>query len=294
MISLQYRFRGESEIIDEQTRAGLPGEFIELPDGYVHYELTGAPGGQTVVLVHGFSVPSYIWDPTVTALSQAGLRILRYDLYGRGYSDRPRVDYSLDLFNRQLYHLITQLDIRAPVGIAGVSMGGPIAACFAARNSSMVHKLCLVDPAGFTFTKSLNAMLIKIPLLGEILLDYWGNKVLVDGMVDDFYQPYLFPEYREKYLDQMNYCGFKRALLSTLRQGVIEEQIQIYRQIHVLNIPTLVFWGKYDKTFPVETAERAQSILPAAEIHIVDYAGHAAHYEQPEQVNGKLISFFTN
>lgn len=37
--------------------------------------------------MHGFSVPYYIWEPTFAALVQAGLRVLRYDLYGRGYSD---------------------------------------------------------------------------------------------------------------------------------------------------------------------------------------------------------------
>jgi pimeloyl-ACP methyl ester carboxylesterase len=293
MTSIDYNFHTETKILDPQTRAGLPGRFIELPDGFVHYELAGSSDGLTVVLVHGFSIPYYIWDPTVSALCKAGMRVLRYDLYGRGYSDRPRVDYSLELFNRQLFHLITQLGIQAPIGIAGVSMGGSIAAYFTTRNTSMVRKLCLIDPAGFTFTQSLTTKLIKAPLLGEILLDYWGDKVLVDGVVDDFYQPHRFPEYREKYRDPMNYRGFKRALLSTLRQGVIEEQTQIYRQVRSLNIPSLVFWGKYDKTFPVATVEKVKSILPSAEIQIIDNAGHAAHYEQPEQVNAKMISFFT-
>jgi pimeloyl-ACP methyl ester carboxylesterase len=294
MTRFEYNFRGECHQLNEQTRVGLNRKFIELPDGFVHYEMAGSPEEYTVILVHGFSVPSYIWDPTFTALSQAGLTILRYDLYGRGYSDRPRVDYSLDLFNRQLYHLITQLDIKPPVGIAGVSMGGPIAACFTAQNPGMVNRLCLIDPAGFTTAKSLNASLIKTPLLGEILLDFWGDKVLVDGLAGDFYQPQLFPEYREKYLEPMHYRGFKRSLLSTLRQGVIEDQTHIYRQVNLLNIPTLIFWGKYDKTFPVANVEQVKLLLPAAEIRVIDNAGHVPHYEQPKEVNAKLITFFTH
>ena len=57
---------------------------------------------RTVVLVHGFSVPYYIWDSTTTALAAAGYRVVRYDEYGRGLSDRPNVDYTADLYDRQL------------------------------------------------------------------------------------------------------------------------------------------------------------------------------------------------
>lgn len=293
MTLINFPFRSEKETLDEQTRAGLPGQFIELLDGFVHYELAGPPDGLTIVLVHGFSIPYYIWDPTVAALIKNGFRVLRYDLYGRGYSDRPPVDYSLDLFNRQLHNLLSGLDIKSPVSIAGVSMGGPIAAYFTLQNPGRVYLLCLIDPAGFITAKSINASLIKAPLLGEFLLDFWGDKVLVDGLADDLFRPHLFPEYREKYLDPMKYRGFKRALLSTLRQGVIEDQSHIYRQVNSMDIQTLVFWGRYDKTFPVTTVEKVKSILPAAEIHIVDEAGHAAHYEQPGRVNAKMISFFT-
>lgn len=288
-----YSFHSESKSLDEQTRSGLPGQFIELPDGTVHYELIGPADSPTVVLVHGFSIPYYIWDPTITVLSKAGMRVLRFDLFGRGYSDRPPVDYSLDLFNRQLSNLLSALAIRPAIGIAGVSMGAPIAANFTVKNPGAVNRLCLIDPAGFITAKTISASLIKALLVGEIIFDIWGDKVLVNGLSDDFYRPDRFPEYREKYLDPMQYRGFKRALLSTLRQGVIEDQSHIYRQVNSMGIPTLVFWGKFDKTFPVTTVEQVKSILPAAEIHIIDEAGHVPHYEQAEKVNPILTAFFS-
>ena len=63
----------ETEVLDDAARANLPGRFVRLPDGVVHYELGGHELGQPVVLVHGFSVPYYIWDPTYEALAEAGL-----------------------------------------------------------------------------------------------------------------------------------------------------------------------------------------------------------------------------
>lgn len=289
---VNYSFRSEYSELNKQTRTGLPGQFIELEDGVVHYELCDSPSNrQTTILVHGFSVPYYIWDPTVAALSKAGIRILRYDLYGRGYTDRPSTVYDLNLFERQLFNLVHQLHIDLPVNLVGISMGGPIVAYFTVQHPEMVQRLCMIDPAGFSTVKSVALRLIKTPFIGEILLDILGEKVFVGGLANDFYQPHLFPEYQQKYLDQMKYRGFKHALLSTIRQEVTEDQTYIYQQLRSLEIPILVFWGKFDKTFPITTIDNVKSILPSAEIHIINEAGHVPHYEQPDKVNPILISF---
>ena len=37
--------------LTSDVRSSLPGEFVELSDGYVHYELVGPEDGEVVVLV---------------------------------------------------------------------------------------------------------------------------------------------------------------------------------------------------------------------------------------------------
>src|SRR3972149_9257308 len=123
------------------------GSFIQLSDGVTHYELGGPQNGQPVVLVHGFSVPYFIFDPTFEALTKAGFRVLRYDLFGRGWSDRPRAKYNISLFVKQLKDLLDALQFQQ-VNLIGLSMGGPIAASFTARYPERVDKLALIDPAG--------------------------------------------------------------------------------------------------------------------------------------------------
>ena len=66
----------------------------------------GRPDGRVVVLAAGFSVPYYIWDPTFAALTGAGFRVLRYDYYGRGYSDRPAIPFTDEMYVRQLDELL--------------------------------------------------------------------------------------------------------------------------------------------------------------------------------------------
>jgi alpha-beta hydrolase superfamily lysophospholipase len=106
VIALPLALETERLEMDDQARQLAPGAFVQLTRGRVHYELAGPEDGRLVVLVHGFSVPSFVWDPTFEALVSRGFRVLRYDLYGRGFSDRPDTAYDRALYVEQLRELL--------------------------------------------------------------------------------------------------------------------------------------------------------------------------------------------
>src|SRR5205823_8089824 len=154
LLAILYAVRNlEHAPLDDAARRGAPGSFVRLADGVTHYELTGPNTARTVVLLSGMSVPYYLWDPTHDALAAAGYRVLRYDYYGRGLSDRPDVEYDLNTYDRQLNELLDTLRIRGPIDLAGVSMGGVVAADFATKHPEHVRSLILVDP-GFATVPS--------------------------------------------------------------------------------------------------------------------------------------------
>jgi pimeloyl-ACP methyl ester carboxylesterase len=144
LLYLPYRLQlRETAVLDAAARQQLGGTYLALPQGVVHYELAGPAGAPVVVLVHGFSVPSYLWDRTVVPLQQAGYRVLRFDLYGRGYSDRPDVDYGLDVYVSQLRDLLAGLQLRQPLlgdYLASVALVPKVRSSLA----TLVH-----DPASF-------------------------------------------------------------------------------------------------------------------------------------------------
>src|SRR5471030_1088698 len=111
----------ETKVLTDKERQGTSGKYIKLTAGITHYELAGPDTGNVIILVHGFSVPYFIWDGTYEYLVNNGFKVLRYDEYGRGYSDRPDVVYNQDLYTNQLADLIKQLHLKTPVNIAGVS-----------------------------------------------------------------------------------------------------------------------------------------------------------------------------
>jgi hypothetical protein len=107
----------EKKDLDDAARTQQGGPYIKLPDGVTRYELTGPADGPVVVLIHGATIPMYLWDEQVAPLSEAGYRVLRYDMFGRGYSDRPEGNYSQAFYRMQLADLLDALKISKPVDL---------------------------------------------------------------------------------------------------------------------------------------------------------------------------------
>lgn len=273
------------EITDE-VRAQAPGSFVNTPMGVVHYEMAGPADAQTVVLVHGGTVPYYLWDPTFAALKDAGFRVLRYDLFGRGYSDRPDAAYSNAFFEQQLLDLLQALDIAGPVDLVGVSMAGAIVAGFTDHHPQLVRRVVISDP----FHEQMNIPLLGIPGVGDYIMTVYLEPALPKMQLDDFYRPERFPDWPERYRFQLQYKGFRRALLSTLLNFANEDKLPYFQALNKLDKPVLLIWGEEDKTVPYETHTRITQVLDA-EFFPVPEAGHLPHLEQAEIVNPKIVSF---
>lgn len=290
---MPFPYLDETKELNEQTRAELGGSYIALTDGVTHYEIGGPEGGVPVVLVHGFSVPFFIYDPTFEFLTQSGFRVLRYDLFGRGFSDRPNVRYDIHLFVKQLKDLLGALGIEK-ADLTGLSMGGPITASFIADYPRYARKHVLIDPAGakpVQLPKALRAA--KLPGLGELLIGLFGSARMVKSIASDIFDPALVEMFQSKYKVQMRYAGFKRAILSTLRSGMLDSFLETYKKIGALKKPTLILWGENDATTPFTDHPRILNALPHAEFHAVKDCSHIPHYEKPEIVNPLLLEFLS-
>ncbi len=282
----------EREELSDSVRIKAPGKFVRLPDGSVHYELAGPADGETVVLVHGFSTWSFTWDATFHALVDSGFRVLRYDLYGRGYSERPAVVYDKDLFDRQLYGLLAVLDIHGRVDFVGNSMGGLITTTFAARHPEKVRTLTLIDPAFFFLER------VPFPLGMPHIGDYVGRVYVVPfiakAQTKDFKHPERFSEYDRIYRIQIRYKGFSRAILSTIRSLPRWNAAEDLKRVSQTNTPVLLVWGREDRTVPLAVSDKVRAIAPRAEFHVIDDAAHMPHYERPEIVNPVIIRFLAS
>lgn len=290
LLSVLYRTRNPERVtLDDPARQQAPGRFVTLADGRTHYDVAGPEDGQRVMLVHGFSVPSYIWDTTSAALAAAGFRVARYDTYGRGYSDRPDVAYTSDLFDRQLQQLLDSLGWRDKVHLVGLSFGGPVTSIFAGRHTERVKSLTLIDPVAGR--RDPVPALFRFPAFGQALWQMLAVPDMAVGQFGDFVEPAKWPDWPQRYRVQMQYRGFGRALLSTLIEAQGVSLDTVYARVGSSGIPTLLIWGMEDKTVPIEQAEVVKRAIPNVQYHPIERAGHLPHMERPDVVNPLLIGF---
>jgi len=290
--------RGESKELNDFARNSAGGSFIQLPDGITHYELSPplykgeGKGVRDVVLIHGFSVPYFIYDPTFEFLADSGFRVLRYDLFGRGFSDRPRTQYDLDFFVKQLVDLLDAIRFKQRLSLVGLSMGGPIASAFALRHPKRADKIILIDPVG---AKPLNLSpflkAAKIPFAAELVLNLVGSDSLVRGVASDFFDPSLVEHFIARYKIQMEYKGFRGAILSTIRNNMLGSFINVYENLGRTNNPVQIFWGRNDSTVPFDHSEILRVVMPNAQFHLIENCGHIPHYEKPGEFNPILLDF---
>lgn len=279
--------------LTDADRAAAPGKFIRLGQGTVHYELRGAadtanPQRRLAVLVHGFSVPSYIWDSTVVALEGAGMQVLRYDLYGRGWSDRPDVAYDDDTYDRQLVELLDSLAPKSAVDLMGLSMGGWVASNFTARHPERIRTLTLVAPVASARELP---WFMRVPGLGPVLFQALAVPTMAEGQPSDFLHPERFPDWVARYEPQMRYDGFGRALHRHLLAMAETDFDSLFAAVGRTDRPVLLVWGRQDRTTPFALSERVLRGIPGTVFVPVDSAGHLPHMERPAVVRDAMRRF---
>jgi pimeloyl-ACP methyl ester carboxylesterase len=272
--------------LDATARRQAPGQFVTLSHGIVHVRSAGPEQGRPVLLVHGFSVPSYVFDQASADLAAAGYRVIRFDLYGRGWSDRPDVDYDRELFANQLLELMDTLKIRR-ADLLGLSMGGAIVGRFAAEHPERVRSLVLMAP--FTHPRDIGAM--AWPGVGEWMMRVSYLPKMAASQREDFAHPERVPGWAARFQPQMRYDGFGRAILSTMRELIPQSSLPDFQKVGKSGLPVLLVWGDADRTVPYAEHADVQRAIPQAQLLALPGQGHLPVVEDPAATDPQIAAF---
>lgn len=119
-----------------------PERLVELPGLRLNVRAWSSEG-PAVVLVHGLSSNSHIWDAVAPRLA-ARFRVVALDQRGHGRSDKPDEGYDFDTIVADLRGLVAALGLRRPLFV-GHSWGGNVALQYAAAHADEAAGLVLVD-----------------------------------------------------------------------------------------------------------------------------------------------------
>ncbi|MBR5111938.1 MAG: alpha/beta hydrolase [Clostridia bacterium] len=277
--------------LTDAERAKTEGSYISLPSGNTHYEIRGE--GELCVLVHGYAVGYFIYDNIADGLVKNGYKVLRYDLLGRGLSERVKGKYDIELFVKQLEDVIEALAGGESFNLFATSMGAPVANAYCAKHPEKVKKLIFYAPAGMdTFKPPFYMYLSACPLIGDFIFANWGEKVLFKNVTREMKHVDIDP-YLEKLAESFRYKGFSRCTLSSLRHTILKtkKSTAFFAEAAKKNIPTLCVWGNADITMPFYMAERFREIVPDAEFHELDGSGHVFIYDEADKAMQWTLPF---
>jgi pimeloyl-ACP methyl ester carboxylesterase len=261
-------------------------ESILVDDYNVCYRSEGE--GEPLVLLHGTSFSHEVWDKTIKEASTL-FTVYAPDMPGFGCSDKPAVQYGLPFYVDFVRKFLDALKIEE-CAIAGMSMGGEVAAAFAAKYPGRVSRLVIVDAKGFS---PLMKGLRTLPVLGrplylfmfnsrEILRRYvesmlYDKRMLKEELVDREWARIKDPSYRRSLSGNAKY-------LSTVDPGLPD-------MLKSVKAKTLIIWGKEDALLPLEDAYKFNECIARSDVLVLERCGHVPVIEKNEEFNRALLTF---
>ena len=264
---------------DTASDAAGPRE-TEAGGKRLRYLDLGSRDGPPIVFVHGFGADLNAWMFNQPALAEKH-RTIAPDLSGHGGSTKV-MDFALDAagFAADIDHVLAALGVDR-VHLVGHSMGGMIAASFAASQPTRVASLTLIAPAGLG--SEINGDFIQ----GFVKMERRRDAQEVLRML--VHDPELVS--RQMVEDVLRYKrldGVTAALAAIAGEwfpgGAQRQRIDIGS----MTMPVQIIWGREDKIIAVAHGEAQAGRVP---VHILDSAGHLPHMEKAAEVN-RLISAF--
>jgi pimeloyl-ACP methyl ester carboxylesterase len=259
--------------------------------------------GPPMLLVHGVyaGASSYEFRKIVPLLAERH-RVVTFDFLGCGGSDKPRLDYSVELFVDQIAAAVDRIGAPA-LTIVASSLGAAFAIRAAARLGARVAALVVVCPTGLAGVldgtrleaRRVVRSLLYAPVLGALL--YRG--LISRGSIRFFLERQA---YGEKYsaTDEIvaHYQEVARepgarwvpsAFIGGLLDCSVEEDLP-----HV-TAPMLIVWGALaGAENPVLNALEFERRARSARCELFARSGYLAHEQEPEGVRAAIERLLTD
>ncbi|MGV0023615.1 alpha/beta fold hydrolase [Phormidesmis priestleyi] len=257
----------------------------------------------SIVFVHGFGGSIGHWRQNMSELAKHH-NVYALDLLGFGNSDKPNVDYSVDLWVDQLYEF-WQTFIGTPVVLVGNSIGSLTCLATAAAHPEMVRGVAMISlpdtasheeaisPIVRPLVRSLQTIvtspLLLYPLFHLLrqpgVVRRWASLAYVcqESVTEELLEILMKPA-REQGSAQA-FCAIVRAMISPQFSPSVRSLLS------QIQMPSLLMWGDQDRMIPPGSAKRLLSYKSDLQLIELENAGHCAHDERPEQVNAALLSW---
>ena len=243
----------------------------------VHYTNYGdAPFA--VVFVHGWSCDETVWETQGPALVRQNVRAITIDLPGHGQSDKPRIDYTMDLYARAIDAVLRDAAVEKAVLVAH-SNGTPAIRQFYRHFPERASALVIADGKLRPLADRAAMERFIAPLRGENYAQAAG------AVIDTMTKPIADASLRGR---------IKTMMLKTPQHVAVSEfentiDPALWKP-DPINVPVLMVLAK-SPMWDAEYERFARSIAPQLDYEVWENVSHFLMMEKPREFTDALLAF---
>lgn len=242
--------------------------------------------GSPLVFVHGFPLNHALFNAQIPVFADEH-RVIAPDLRGFGSSVETEGTVSMEDFADDLAAILDFLDVKEPVVLCGLSMGGYIAWQFVRKYRPRLRGLVLCDTRASADAPDVVENRLKLakmvtergtqPVVEAMLPKAVGAKTLAD-------RPEVLDAVRGMILtsDPSGVAAASRGMANRPDMTAL---------LPAIDLPTLVVVGADDALTPVDEMRDMAAAIRGAQFKVVPEAGHLAPLENPVVFNAVLAEF---
>ena len=238
----------------------------------IHYEIHG--DGPPLILTHGYSSTSAMWQGQVAALSKHH-RLILWDMRGHGQSDYPEDPkaYSEALTVGDIAALLDAVGAKKAV-VGGLSLGGYMSLAFYRAHPERVSALLIID-TGPGFKK-------------DDAREVWNKRAL--DTADRFEREGL--EVLKSASRERSTVSHRDAkgLALAARGMLTQRDAKVIEVLPEIKVPSLVVVGADDTPF-LAASDYMAAKIPGAQKAVIPNAGHAVNIDQPQAFIAAVLPF---
>ena len=238
----------------------------------IHYEVYG--DGPALILTHGYSSTSAMWEGQIEALSKQ-YKLVLWDMHGHGKSDYPADPnaYSEALTIGDIAALLDQIGTRRAI-VGGLSLGGYMSLAFYRTHPERVAALLIIDTGpGFKKDEARTAWNKRAHETAE--------RFERDGL------SVLKSLSRER--SSVTHRD-ARGLALAARGMLTQRDASVMEVLPEIAVPSLIVVGADDTPF-LAASDYMAAKIPGAKKVVIPSAGHAVNIDQPQAFIDAVLPF---
>ncbi len=257
-------------------------DMVTVNGTHLYYERAGT--GHPLVLIHGFTLNTQMWEDQFAVFAQH-YQTIRYDMRGYGRSALPMEEPFTAVDD--LRALLDTLGVSRTF-VLGLSLGGSVAIDFALAYPDRTSALVLVDPAlrGWSWSEAFSQSMRELGIVAhtqgvEMARQRW--------LAHPFFLPARErPELAERLAQIVaSYSGWSWLHASHERDADLPE----VRPLERISAPTLLIMGERDIEEFQAIASHISCSIPHLTKLVLPGVGHMANMEAPEAFNEAVLRF---